>query len=104
MQGGNIKALVITSKEWLKTNKSADEKEVVSMLEGSPAVKVIYVRKNPKHPDRWAVVALIDVSTQEATQILDKVARALGYPEGVLSKDFMRKHIKDNPLNRLARV
>jgi len=104
MEQATIKALVVTSKEWLKANKSADEKQLVEMLNSSPAVKVIYVKKNAKHPDRWAVVALIDVSSQQATDILDKVARALGYPEGVLSKDFMRKHIKDNPLNKLARV
>lgn len=97
------KVLVVKSKDWLKAQRSADEKPLVDELSQSPAVNFVYVYKDQKHPDKWGVAAVINLADDRVKDILDKVARQLGYVEGILSRKFMEKHIKDNCLRKMAR-
>ena len=96
------KVLVVSSKDWLKAKRSADEKPLVELLGSSPAVVFVYVNKDERHPDRWGVAAIIDTTSEQLKDILDKVARELGYVGGVLNDKFRKKHLKENCLRKLA--
>jgi hypothetical protein len=97
------RTLVVKSKDWLRAKRSAVEKELIGILSNSEAVKIVEVAKDKRHPEKWGVAAIIDVGDDSAKDVLDKVAKELGYSDGVFSKKFMRKHIKEDCLYKMIR-
>ena len=96
---GKFRLLVIDGREWMKHTKEADPQSLLNLLQPN-CFTLVYVKKDPKHPERWKVAVLFDSTAEECKKVLDEIARKLGYVEGILDVKFVRKHIKANPLEK----
>jgi hypothetical protein len=95
----NIKVVRVTSEDWVKATKTADESGLVQMFENKEEklVPFVYVHKSKKKPDKWIFFAIVNAVEQKGRMILDELAQKLGYSLGILDTNFVRKYVRDFP-------
>jgi len=95
----NIKVVRVTSEDWVKATKTADESGLVQMFENKEEklVPFVYVHKSKKKPDKWIFFAIVNAVKQKGRMILDELAQKLGYSLGILDTNFVRKYVRNFP-------